>query len=328
MGTMKTTHASIPPLPSFLDVRHLRLVHAVAREQSVTRAAGLLHLSQSAVSHQLVDLERALETRLFDRVGKKMVPTLAGERVLAAAERILADLCALERQIQDLAIDVRTPLRVTSSCFTSYNWLPAALTNFGAKHPRVDLVVVIEATRRAVDALLADEVDVAIVTDPPRDESWAVAEVVASEIVAVASPRHVVAARAKKRRGVLKWGDLRGAELLVYDIMENDLARLMSAIRESWRNESGERLAQPAFLRKIPLAEALLELARAGSGVGVVDRWTVEGLLKRSRLVVLPLVPKAPRTFYAVWRKANPRKLPLHDLLGVIRPAARARCDR
>jgi len=150
---------------------------------------------------------------------------------------------------------------------------------------------------------------------------------VASEIVAVASPRHVVAARAKKRRGILKWGDLRGAELLVYDIMDGDLTRLMSAIRDSWKNESGERLVQPAFIRKIPLAEALLELARAGSGVGVVDKWTIDGLLRGGELEVLPLVPKAPRTFHAAWRRANPRKLPIEELLDVVRSAASARCE-
>ena len=61
-----------------LEVRHLKLIQAIAREGSVTRAAPSLNLSQSALSHQLLNLERDLGAKLFDRVGKRMVPTHAG----------------------------------------------------------------------------------------------------------------------------------------------------------------------------------------------------------------------------------------------------------
>src|SRR3954470_13441904 len=92
--TMKPVHASVIPNGA-IEVRHLRLVRAIASEGSVTRAASRLHLSQSAVSHQLLDLERDLELRLFDRVGKRMVPTAAGQRLIAGAGRLLGELAAL-----------------------------------------------------------------------------------------------------------------------------------------------------------------------------------------------------------------------------------------
>src|ERR1700704_6085834 len=98
MGTMQTTHdLGI----GRIDTRHLRLVLAIAGEGNVTRAAGRLHLSQSAVSHQLLDLERDLETRLFDRVGKRMVPTPAGARVIDCAKRLLGELADLEDSLAD-----------------------------------------------------------------------------------------------------------------------------------------------------------------------------------------------------------------------------------
>src|SRR4051812_42097666 len=103
-----------------IDVRHLRLVLAIGNEGSVTRAAGRLHLSQSAVSHQLLDLERDLETRLFDRVGKKMVPTAGGARMMITARRLLAEITELEESLARARGEVRMPLRITASCFTSY----------------------------------------------------------------------------------------------------------------------------------------------------------------------------------------------------------------
>ena len=308
MVTMQTSH---------IEVRHLRLVVAIFGEGNVTRAAGKLRLSQSAVSHQLLDLERDLGTRLFDRVGKRMVPTIAGARMVADAGRVLGELAELERRVTEQRPDARIPFRITASCFMSYSWLPTALAHFGERRPNVDIDIVLEATRRAVPALIADEVDLAIVTEPPRDETYACAELAVSELVAIASPDHPVIARS--RNGTLRWSALHDCELLVFDIADPDLVRLDRAIREAHRTQTGERLTAPLQVRKIPVTDALLELVRNGRGVGIVDRWAVAPTSRAIR--VLPLTPRASRTFHAVWREANPRKLPVDELVAVIKRA-------
>ncbi|MBA3542428.1 MAG: LysR family transcriptional regulator [Deltaproteobacteria bacterium] len=302
---------------SHIEVRHLRLVVAISSEGNVTRAAGKLHLSQSAVSHQLLDLERDLGMRLFDRVGKRMVPTIAGARMVVDASRVLVELAELERRVAEQRPDARIPFRITASCFMSYSWLPTALAHFGEKRPNVELDIVLEATRRALPALIADEVDLAIVTEPPRDETYACAELAVSELVAIASPDHQVIARCKK--GTLRWSALHDCELLVFDIADPDLVRLDRAIRESHRAHTGERLAAPLQVRKIPVTDALLALVRTGRGVGIVDRWAVGPSNRAIR--VLPLAPRASRTFHAVWRAANPRRLPVDELVAVIKRA-------
>ncbi len=305
-----------------IEVRHLRLVTAIASEGNVTRAGGKLGLSQSAVSHQLLDLERDLGTRLFDRVGKRMVPTAAGARMVTDATRVLGELHELERRVVEHRSDARIPFRITASCFMSYSWLPSALAHFGERRPNVDLEIVLEATRRAVPALLADEVDLAIFTDPPRDDTYAKTELALSELVAIASPDHPVVARCKK--GALRWSDLHDCELLVFDIGDQDLVRLDRAVREVYKANTGERLTAPLHVRKIPVTDALLELVKAGRGVGIVDRWAVQA----SRAMrILPLAPRASRTFHAVWREANPRKLPVDELVAVIKRAS-ARATR
>jgi LysR family transcriptional regulator, regulator for metE and metH len=126
--------ASRPPQ---LEVRHLRLVQAVAAEGGVTRASRRLHLSQSAVSHQLIDLERSLGARLFDRVGKRMVATAAGRRVALAAERVLAELVTTERDLSARP-NARRVLRIATGCYTSYHWLPPVLARFAGEQTGVD----------------------------------------------------------------------------------------------------------------------------------------------------------------------------------------------
>src|SRR6476659_1472156 len=85
-----------------LEVRHLRLVDAVAGCGSLTRAGDELHLTQSALSHQLRDIESRLGTPLFLRVGKRLVLTAAGERLLASARDVLQQLARAEDDIRQM----------------------------------------------------------------------------------------------------------------------------------------------------------------------------------------------------------------------------------
>src|SRR5437762_5207981 len=85
-----------------LETRHLRLVAAVAEHGTLTRAGRVLHLTQSGLSRQLLDLETRLGLPLFHRLGKRMVPTPAGERLLAAARRALPQLSDVEEEMRRL----------------------------------------------------------------------------------------------------------------------------------------------------------------------------------------------------------------------------------
>jgi len=82
----------------------------------------------------------------------------------------------------------------------------------------------------------------------------------------------------------------------------------------------------PITVRKIPLSEALLELARAAAGVVIIDRWVVPRVGPDLR--ILPLSPAATRTFHAVWRRSNPRGLPIEELVAIVKQAGAKRLAR
>jgi len=301
----------VPPRAS-LDVRHLKLVQAIALEGSVTRAARHLFLSQSAVSHQLIELERDLGVQLFHRVGKRMVPSSRGEALIAASDRLLKELASVESELRDTTKPARATLRVTTSCYTSYRWLPSALSSIATDHPKVEVRIVVDATRRAMDALIADEVDLAILSSRPPSDLWDWAPVTASELVVLASPRHQWLSRRDGAPRAVRVKDLSGEVLFIHELTREDMVAIESALR------AAIPLHQPqADVRIVPLTEALVELVRADQGVAVVDRWMIEGYLG-TRLVALPLRPKVPRPFYAVWRKTNPRGLPLRQVAKLI----------
>ena len=154
---------------TMLEVRHLRLVRAIAEEGGPTRAAARLHLTQSAVSHQLAELEGHLGIELFARVRRQLKLTPAGARLVDGARSLLADLSRLERELHQVGTRKREVLRVAVECFTAYHWLPPIMAGLAEPYPHVDIRIVTEATREPVAALLRGTVDLALVSTIVRD---------------------------------------------------------------------------------------------------------------------------------------------------------------
>src|SRR5262245_45497880 len=118
-----------------LEIRHLQLVTAIAEEGGVTRAGLRLPLPPSALSHQRRDAEERLDVRLFDRIGKRMVLTPAGERLLRSARGVLEEMDRTEQEIRRAASREGGRLRLTTQCNTVYHWLPSPLRLFHRSPP-------------------------------------------------------------------------------------------------------------------------------------------------------------------------------------------------
>src|ERR1700694_389433 len=113
-----------------IEIRHLQLVAAVADVGSLTRAGDRLHLTQSALSHQLRDIEERLDAPLFLRIGKRLLLTPAGERLLWSAKKVLERLEQTEHDIRQMGRDRAGMLRLTTECYTCYHWLPPLLLRY------------------------------------------------------------------------------------------------------------------------------------------------------------------------------------------------------
>src|SRR6185295_10871966 len=169
-----------------LEVRHLQLVAAVAEMGSLTRAGDRLHLTQSALSHQLRGIESRLGAALFLRVGKRLVLTPAGERLLASAKDILERLAQAEEDIRRMGKEHAGVLRITTECYTCYHWLPPLLMRYRRKFPRVEVrfddEVVLIAARdhrfaQQAHVKLSELRDETFYIYPPREESRVLQEV-------------------------------------------------------------------------------------------------------------------------------------------------------
>jgi LysR family transcriptional regulator, regulator for metE and metH len=264
--------------PMKLDIRHLKLLIAVTEEKSVTKAGERLHLTQSALSHQLRDLEERLGTPLFLRLNKRMLPTPAGERLLASARDVLEELKRAEDDVAQLAANKRGTLRLSTECYTCYHWLPARLKEFHLRHPHVEVQIVVEATHQPLQALLNGKLDLAIVSSCPRDKRLVYRPLFKDELVALMPPDHPLAAR-----HYLQAKDFAEQTLFLYVApKDSDLFRLLL-------NPAG---VTPARVSQVQLTEAILEMVKAGLGITVLARWAVSDALHSGKLVARPLTKR------------------------------------
>jgi LysR family transcriptional regulator for metE and metH len=258
-----------------LEIKHLRLVSAIARTGSVTRAGDLLNLSQSALSHQLRDIEDRLSAPLFHRVGKRMVLTPSGEVLLRTAQQVLDLVGRTEAEIRKSGKSDAGLLRITTQCYTCYHWLPGLLKEYRLRHPHVDVQVDADATPRPIKSLLEGRIDLAIVSDRVRDRRLVERPLFEDEVLVIMPPNHRLASRT-----YIEPHEFAEETLIIYPPKEEStlLQRVL-----------GPAGVTPKALQQVQLSEAIVELVKAGLGVSTMARWAIEpyvraGAIRTARL--------------------------------------------
>jgi LysR family transcriptional regulator for metE and metH len=292
-----------------IEVRHLRIVEAVNREGSVSRAAAQLHLTQPAVSHALRDLEDRLGVTLFERQPRRMVATAEGLRVLESAGRVLDELRGLEHELAEFRDGGRGLIRLATGCYTCYYWLPRLLASFGEAWPGVDVELRPETTADPLAALLEGRLDVAIVQEPvddPRLESDPLFE---DELVVVTAPGHPFA-----RRRYVEAAHFQDEVVIIHSRPETTYL-----IRDVL-NPAG---IAPRRLLQLQLTQAVIESVAAGLGVSTLARWVVEPQLQAGRLAAVRLGRSGVRREWrAVWSRGRRRTRPLAELISLLKREA------
>ena len=297
-------------MPPVIEVRHLRLVAAIHEAGTVTRAADRLHLTQSAVSHQLRELEDRLGAPVFHRAGRRMLLSPVGTCLLDTARHVLAALDRAEQDVRRIALNGAGTLRLCAECNTGYHWLPPLLKQFHRTHPGVDVQVMAEHTAKPVDALLDGALDLALLTDARPDERLTLRPLFADEYVVLVGTGH----RLAKRR----W--IEPAELALEHLI------LYSQTRE--RGFTARRILEPngvvpARRSFIQLTEAILEMVKAGLGVTALPRWSVEPAIRDGSVVPLRVTRRGVERQWTAATLNNRSDLPwLDEFLALLRQEA------
>lgn len=287
-----------------LEVRHLQLVAAIADEQTLTAAANRLHISQSAASQALAQLERRLATRLFSRGRGGLRITPEGRRILQASRRVLAELRRAEADVQRLAEGTLGRIRLATECFTCYHWVPEIFRRFQAEWPGVEVSLRPEMSSRLLAALADDELDLALMYRPPQDSRFAARLVLRDEIVALVGSDH-----AWSRRCHVEAQDFPREVVLAHSQFAE------SPVHERVLAPVG---ALPSRVLELQLTEAIVAAARAGLGVGILADWAARPHLAAGDLKAVRIGPQGVhRTWHAVTTEPLERA-PLQRLISLL----------
>ncbi len=150
-----------------MDTQNLKAFLLVAETGSFSLAAQKLHLTQPAVSKRVAQLEEQLNITLFDRIGRTISTTEAGEALLPHARAVQLEIQAAEQSVRDLAGEVRGRLRLATSHHIGLHRLPPVLSFFSKTYPGVHLDIDFMDSEQAYDLTLRGEAEIAVVTLAP-----------------------------------------------------------------------------------------------------------------------------------------------------------------
>ncbi|MEZ5751345.1 MAG: LysR family transcriptional regulator [Paracoccaceae bacterium] len=280
----------------YIELRHLKTIRAIHQAGGVARAADLLNITQSALSHQLKGLEEQCGVELFVRRTKPLRLSAAGHRVLRLAEDVLPRVEALEEDFRALIAGKSGRLHIAIECHACFDWLFPVLEKFRMAWHDVDVDIRPGLAFGALSALEREEVDLVVSSDPEEIDGITFTPLFDYEPRFVAAAGHPLAAK-----GFAEAEDFRDETLLTYPM---DRTRL-----DVFTGLLGPARVEPRAVRQVELTAMILLLVASGRGVAVLPDWVLREVKASANFVTLPLGQGGmTRRLYAATRSEDTTK--------------------
>lgn len=290
-----------------IEFRHLKTIRAIHQAGGLARAADQLHITQSALSHQIKGLEEQTGVELFVRRSKPLRLSAAGQRLLRLAERILPEIEALEQEFESLREGSAGRLHIAIECHACFEWLFPVLERFRKSWADVDVDIRPGLAFDALPALQKEEVDLVISSDPEDLPGISFKPLFDYEPVFVASSQHPLA-----QKPYVEAADFRDEVLITYPV---DRARL-----DVFTELLTPAKVEPKSIRQVELTAVILLLVASNRGVAVLPDWVVREVKTSSDYVTRRLTAQGvTKRLYAAIRDEDADKPYMAQVLRLAR---------
>ncbi|EZQ14004.1 MULTISPECIES: LysR family transcriptional regulator [Halopseudomonas] len=259
-----------------LELRHLRTLLTLREAGSLVEASERLHLTQSALSHQLKDLEQRLGTSLFVRKTKPIRFTTAGLRLLRLGDNVLPQVRQAERDLQRLSGGQAGRLHMAIECHSCFQWLMPTIDQFRNAWPEVEVDFASGFFFAPLPALARGELDLVVTSDPQDIPGLSYVPLFTYEAMLAIGNQHRLT-----ERNHIEPQDLAGETLICYPVERNRLD-----IFTQFLEPAG---VEPADVRNAELTIMMMQLVASGRGVCCLPSWAITEYLQRGYVSARPL---------------------------------------
>ena len=290
-----------------LEFRHLRTIKAIHDTGGLGRAADMLNITQSALSHQIKGLEEQAGVELFVRRSKPLKLSAAGKRLLRLAEQVLPQVSALEEEFNGLRAGKTGRLHIAIECHACFEWLFPVLEAFRHNWGDVDVDIRPGLSFEALPALVREEVDLVVSSDPEEIPGVIFVPLFDYEPVFLAAANNPLA-----KREFIEAEDLRDQVLLTYPV---DRSRL-----DAFTELLTPAKVEPRAIRQVELTAVILMLVAANRGVAVLPDWVLREVRSNADYVTKPLTATGKtKRLYAAVREDDADKAYMAHVLKLMR---------
>lgn len=290
-----------------IELRHLKTLVALRATGSLVDAAERLHLTQSALSHQLKALEHLLDTELFVRKSKPLQFTPSGQRLLKLADDVLARFEAAQRDLQRLAKGQAGRLHLAIECHSCYQWLMPTLDAFRKSWPEVEVDVPGGHHFAPLPALKRQELDLVITADPRPIEGITYSPLFRYESLLAIPKDHAFI-----EKEFIEPTDLLAETLITYPVERNLL--------DVFTHFLDPAAVEPAGIRTAELTILMMQLVASHRGVCALPNWAMTEYLEREYVAARRLGAEGTwGTLYAAYRESQQSMAFITDFIKIAR---------
>ncbi len=294
-----------------IEFRHLRTIQAIHEAGGLARAAEQMNITQSALSHQVKGLEDQAGVELFVRRSKPLKLSPAGLRLLKLAQQVLPQLEAAQAEFMGLRAGSTGRMHIAIECHACFEWLFPVLEQFRKSWPDVDVDIRPGLAFDALPALLREEVDLVVSSDPEELPGVEFVELFDYQAVFVAASSHPLAAKP-----FVEAKDFRTETLITYPVERTRLDVFSQLLIPA--------KVEPLAIRQVELTAVILLLVASNRGVAVLPDWVVREVKYSSDYVTRPLTENGiTRRLYAAVRQDDLGKPYMEKLLKLAGQEAR-----
>ena len=280
----------------YVELRHLRTIRAIQQAGGLARAAEVLNMTQSALSHQVKGLEDQAGMELFVRRSKPMRLSAAGHRMLRAAERILPEIDAMEEEFRALRAGRTGRLHIAIECHACFDWLFPVLEMFRHAWPEIDVDIRAGLAFEALAALNREDVDLVISSDREPPPGIVFNPLFDYHPTFVASSQNPLAEKA-----FITAEDFKDQVLITYPVSRDKLDIFTEILTPS--------KVEPRAQRTAELTAVILMLVGSNRGVAVLPDWVMREVKSNADYVTRPLGPEpVVKRMYAATRAEDAGK--------------------